>query len=155
MKTFKTNSLKKYLTATLLLAFFLVTAQNGKKLERIKALRVAYISNKLDLTSNEAEKFWPIFNDFDAKQFNLRLQKRILNLQLSSQNNNDFSEKEMNKLLEDSEKIEDETQLNRKNFVKKLKGIIAPQKIILLKQLEDEFKRELLSKIGQNKRIRD
>lgn len=155
MKTLKSNPLKKYLTAILLSVCFLVLGQNEKKIERIKALRIAYISNKLELTPNEAEKFWPLFNDFDAKQLDLRFQKRLSNVKLSGTRNATFSEQEMNKILDDSEKIEDELQSNRKNFVKKLQGIISPQKIILLKQLEDEFKRELLNKIKQNKRMRD
>jgi len=155
VKTLKSNPLKKYLTAILLSVCFLVLGQNEKKIERIKALRIAYISNKLELTPNEAEKFWPLFNDFDAKQLDLRFQKRLSNVKLSGTRNATFSEQEMNKILDDSEKIEDELQSNRKNFVKKLQGIISPQKIILLKQLEDEFKRELLNKIKQNKRMRD
>ena len=33
----------------------------------MKALKTAHITDQLDLTSAEAEKFWPIYNEFDAK----------------------------------------------------------------------------------------
>lgn len=35
--------------------------------ERIKALKVAYITKELNLTSAEAEKFWPVYNDYFAE----------------------------------------------------------------------------------------
>ena len=36
--------------------------KKDKKFEKLKALKTGYISNELNLTSNEAEKFWPIYN---------------------------------------------------------------------------------------------
>lgn len=146
--------MKNYLTLVVLLIFSVAIAQNDKKLDRIKALRVAYISNKLELTKEEAEKFWPVFNTFDDKQLDLRIQKRILTFKLQKQNSTINSEKEMSAILDESEKIEDEMQSNRKTFVKNLKGIISPQKIILLKRLEIEFKQELINKIKDKKAMR-
>ena len=75
----KTSKMKKIIT---LLLVFVCTISFGqdfeRKAERVKALRVAFISSKLDLTSQEAEKFWPIFNKFDEKQIVLHKQKRQL-----------------------------------------------------------------------------
>lgn len=147
--------MKKIIAVLALFICLISFGQNDKKLDRIKALRVAYIANKLELSLTEAEKFWPVFNAFDEKQLNLRLQKRILTLQLQKENLESNSEKEMSKILDESEKIEDALQTNRKTFVKNLKDIISPQKIILLKQLEAEFKQELLNKIKQKGRNRD
>ena len=33
--------------------------------EKIKALKIAFITEELNLTSNEAEKFWPVYNKYD------------------------------------------------------------------------------------------
>ena len=35
-----------------------------EKNERIEALKVAYITKQLQLTSQEAEKFWPVYKDY-------------------------------------------------------------------------------------------
>jgi hypothetical protein len=78
--------MKKYIFLILFLITTFSYGQNGKKLERIKALRIAYISNKLNLTSEEAEKFWPVFNTFDTKQFDLRSKKKKLMLRLKPEN---------------------------------------------------------------------
>ncbi len=41
--------------------------QNGKRQEKIKALYVAYITQQLSLTPDEAQKFWPIHGQYDAE----------------------------------------------------------------------------------------
>ena len=73
MKTIK-------LITILLFCFSIGTvAQPGsrfkEKKEQIKSLKVAFITNELNLTPDEAAKFWPIFNAFDAKQTELRQEK--------------------------------------------------------------------------------
>ena len=38
-----------------------------KKLENIEALKVAFISKELDLTPDEAQKFWPVYNQYSKE----------------------------------------------------------------------------------------
>src|ERR1700754_640301 len=38
-----------------------------KKSERIDALKIAFITEKLDLTSKEASGFWPVYNEYSAE----------------------------------------------------------------------------------------
>ena len=45
------------------------------KNEKIKSLKIAHITKTLDLTTSEAEKFWPIYNTFENKQMGLRMFK--------------------------------------------------------------------------------
>jgi hypothetical protein len=40
---------------------------NPKKEERIKALYVAYITRELNLTPDEAQKFWPVHAQYEAE----------------------------------------------------------------------------------------
>ena len=141
----KTPKMKK--TVTLLL-LFICTISFGqdfeKRAERVKALRVAFISSKLDLTSQEAEKFWPIFNKFDEKQIVLHKQKRQLMFKLKPENTAGISDSATLKLLNESENIDSDMQNNKRQFVKDLQGVISPQKILLLKKLDEDFKSTLL-----------
>ncbi|WP_309608349.1 sensor of ECF-type sigma factor [Flavobacterium sp.] len=144
--------MKKIITLLLIFISTFAFAQNDKKMERIKALRVAFISTKLDLSPEEAQKFWPIFNKFDEEQLELRKQNKLVMFKLKPQNAASVSSNEMDKLLEESELIEANLQNNRKQFVKNLKGVISPQKILQLKQLEDDFKSKLMQQIKNRKR---
>lgn len=123
-------------------------AQNDKfkdKRERIKAMKVAFLTSELDLTPNEAEKFWPLYNTFDDKQFELRHQKmkgyfkKMQNTELEK-----LSEKEAATLLNQIEDNEEDLFTLRKKFVASLKGILPPTKIIKLKRAEEDFSRKLL-----------
>ena len=44
-----------------------VPEEGPKKQEKIKALYVAYITQQLNLTEAEAQKFWPVHAEFDAE----------------------------------------------------------------------------------------
>ena len=147
--------MKKYTLIILFLISAFSYSQNTRKLERIKVLRIAYISNKLELSPVEAEKFWPVFNAFDTRQFDLRLKKKQLMFKLKPENSITFSDLEMKNLLYESEDLDNELQLNRKTFVKNLQGIISPQKILILKQLEEDFKNEILKQIKNRRQKRN
>jgi hypothetical protein len=141
----KTYLMKKII---ILLSLFICTISFGqdfeRRAERVKALRVAFISNKLDLTSQEAEKFWPIFNKFSDSQTNLHKQKRQLMLKLRPENTVGMSDSATLKLLNESENIDAELENKKRQFVKDLQGVISPQKILLLKKLDEDFKSTLL-----------
>jgi len=77
-KEIKNTQMKLY-TTLLFLCFglFLGMAQDrnfGKKnKEKIKALKIAYFTDNLNLTEKEAQQFWPIYNSYDDKNHELRV----------------------------------------------------------------------------------
>ncbi|MGH2666289.1 sensor of ECF-type sigma factor [Flavobacterium sp.] len=160
-KQYKNNSTllsgKKIIPLLLLVLSCGVFAQNtDKRVERIKALRIAFISDKLDLSTEEAQKFWPVFNQFDDKQMELQRQKKQLLFKLRHENISALTDKETAKLMEQDEQLETEIQNNRRQLAKDLQGIIPNQKILMLKQLEIEFKNKLLQQMkNRNKRFRN
>lgn len=71
------------------------TIQNPKKEEKIKALYVAYISQQLALTADEAQKFWPVHSQYEAELKNVNVnnsneierQQAVLNVKKKYQGN--------------------------------------------------------------------
>lgn len=116
-----------------------------EKKEKIKALKVAFFTTELDLTTNEAEKFWPIYNTFDDKQFELRHQKmRAFMKRMSDGSLDRITEKEANSFLVQMEDTEEELFLLRKRFTQNLRKILPSVKIIKLRKAEEDFNRKLL-----------
>ena len=74
MKT--ANHIFKYIFVLLILSSASSFAQKNAGFERIKAQKVAYITDELDLTPQEAEKFWPIYNSYDKTLYQLRVLDR-------------------------------------------------------------------------------
>lgn len=145
--------MKKFLTLLLLALSVSAFAQDRKeeRIARIKALKVAYISDRLDLKPEEAEKFWPVFNQFEERQLELHKQKRQLMKKLNPENTKELSDKETAALMEQDDQLETEIQNNKKKLVKDLQGVIPNQKILMLKQLEIEFKHKLLEQMKNHK----
>ncbi len=133
-----------------------VIAQDGpiirKKKEQIKALKVAFITNELALTSDEATKFWPLFNTFEEKQQEIKKQKLKGYLKRVDDGSFDnLSEKEATTMLAQMESTEDELYQLKKKFISNLKGIISPIKILKLKKAEENFNRKLLQQYRDRK----
>lgn len=128
--------------------------QNPKK-EKVKALKVAYLTNNLSLTATEAEKFWPIYNAYDEKQFELRHEKmKMLKERLDAEAVDNLSDKQALAMINQIESVEDDLYQNRKKFITSLKAVLSPVKILKLKKAEDDFNKSLLRQY-KNKGKRD
>ncbi|MDQ6757613.1 MAG: hypothetical protein M3004_11835 [Bacteroidota bacterium] len=56
------------LIITIFFNFSFSYAQNeGPKGEKIQALKIAFITQKLNLTADEAQKFWPVYNQYEKE----------------------------------------------------------------------------------------
>ena len=137
----------KLLTLLLLIITSLTFAQprfNQKK-EQIKALKIAYITDELQLTTEEATKFWPLFNAYEEKQKKFR-KERIRSYMDQNDNGNidKMTEKEATSVLNEIENSEEDAFKNRKKFVASLKTILSATKILKLKKAEEGFNKKLL-----------
>jgi len=144
------------ITILFLLFSFSIFAQNGRllreKKEQIKAMKVAFITNELNLTPEEATKFWPLFNAFEEKQQEIRRQKLKNYLdRLDDDAFDNLSEKEATTMLAQMESTEDELYQAKKKFVASLKGVISPIKILKLKKAEENFNKKLLQQYRDKK----
>jgi Spy/CpxP family protein refolding chaperone len=125
-------------------------AQPGKirekmqqKKEQVKSMKIAFITTELNLTPDEAAKFWPLFNEFEEKQREIR-QEKIKNYIDRAQSSEKLSEKEALALLNQMESAEEELHQLRKKFIVNLKGILPASKILKLKKAEEQFSKKLL-----------
>lgn len=126
-------------------SFFAQGESMKDKKEQIKALKAAFFTTELNLTTNEAERFWPIYNTFDDKQFELRHQKMKTYVRRMNDGSLDqITEKEANTFLAQIEDTEEELFLLRKTFMQNVKKILPAVKIVKLKKAEEDFNRKLL-----------
>lgn len=123
-----------------------------EKKEHIKALKVAFITTELNLTPEEAAKFWPLFNSFEDKQQEIKKQKLKAYLERTDNNSIDnLSEKEAVALLTQMENTEDDLYQLKKKFISNLKGVLPSTKILKLKKAEEQFSKKLLQQYRDKK----
>jgi len=125
--------------------------QQGKRptKEKIKALKIAHITNKLDLSSEEAQKFWPIYNKFEAKMEGFHKERRMESEKHKIEGK--LSDKEL-EVLVDNHLVMEQKELDvKKTYHTKFKAILPIQKIAKLYRAERSFKRNLLKKMRVKK----
>jgi Skp family chaperone for outer membrane proteins len=147
--------MKKIITLIVVLFSIISIAQpNKEKIEKVKALKVAYITKELSITSAEAEKFWPIYNAYDEKQFDLRHTKmRTIMKKYKDDGLDKMNDKEAATILSEMESIDEELLTLRKKFVKDAKEVIGAKKVLQLKKAEEEFTRNLFKQYrGRDKK---
>ncbi|MDT0557309.1 sensor of ECF-type sigma factor [Ichthyenterobacterium sp. W332] len=130
----------------MLLSFTAFAQPGGEKMrERIKAQKATFITNQLNLTSDEAQQFWPVYNAFEDKVEGLR--KSDFKSIRQSLKNGSLSDADAQKALDNYLITEAQLLDAKKQLVSDLKNILSPQKIIKLKMAEDAFNRQLLDKL--------
>ncbi|WP_025741676.1 hypothetical protein [Aquimarina pacifica] len=142
-----------------LISFVFITigafAQNmsGAK-EKIKAYKVAYITEHLNLTSSEAERFWPIYNKHQEIINNFKKQRRqiIRSLKETSQNSSDLSNERVSELLNNYLDAEEKKNESQETSITQLRKIISDKKVIQLIKIESDFNKRILDKIRERKR---
>lgn len=113
--------------------------------QKIKAAHAAYITERLGLSSDEAEKFWPVYREYAQKRQEIRQQFR--DAKRSGKN-----EKE---LLDLDFKVKQQELDLEKDYSGKFQKVISPQKVMNLRQAEGDFRKLLLRQIQQRQMQRD
>ncbi len=117
--------------------------------DRIKSLKVAYITSKLDLTTEESQAFWPVYNEYEDKQEAIRKETE-LNGKLDA-----LSDEELEQaILRTFEREERLLELKREYF-EHFKDILSIRKIALLKQAEVAFNKELVRRLSELQQRRE
>jgi Spy/CpxP family protein refolding chaperone len=141
--------INKIITLVVVLISITSFGQNSKsnkeKREQLKAMKIAFITTELALTSEEATKFWPIYNAYEDKQQEIRKQKLKGYIdRMDDESLNKLTDKEASAILVQMESTEDELHQAKKKLINSLKGVISPVKILKLKKAEEDFNRKLL-----------
>lgn len=105
-------------------ATYLARAQ-GNRGEKIEALKIAFITEKLQLTSSEAKQFWPVYNSYE---------KEIQELRNSGRGGD---------VLENEEKL----LAIRKKYKPSFEKILGPTKMNQLFQVEKDFRNLLIKRL--------
>lgn len=143
-----------FLNTILIISIFIffgmdVVAQHDghchKRREKIVAYKIAYITEKLSLTPAEAQKFWPLYNEFQEKAKTLRETCEFMPMHKANVDN--LSEKEMEDIME--KHIQRELQMAelKKEYHEKYKKVLPVKKLFLYYNAEREFKTVLIKQL--------
>jgi hypothetical protein len=146
-------------TRILLTLFLLISissfAQEGEmspaKQEKIKSMKIAFITDRVALTPEEAEKFWPIYNEYTAEVEKIQKGKKGTRGPGVYDTIDKLTDKEVEAHIDNSFTAEQQLLDLKKKYYQKYKSILSVKKIAKLYQAEEQFKRELIKKIKGEK----
>ena len=133
-----------------LFASFVIYGQ-GQGREKIRTLKVAFITERLSLTSEEAQVFWPIYNEHEKSTQRIRRTERV-EIQSKLMDMDLLTNAEANQLLDQLIVLEQEKQELHIEFLDRISQVISPKKTLLLIKAEEDFKRRLLREMQQRRR---
>jgi hypothetical protein len=119
---------------------------NNDKREKIEALKVSYLTEKMNLTPEEAQKFWPVYNQYKADMKTLKKDKRALAAD-SKESFETMSDSEITALVDQKLVIDQKALDLKKKYHVEFKKVLPIKKVALLYKAEDQFKRELLKQM--------
>ncbi|MCR9084330.1 MAG: hypothetical protein NXH89_18015 [Cyclobacteriaceae bacterium] len=122
--------------------------RRGIDRERLEAARIAFITTRLDLSPEQAEKFWPIFNEFNEQREEKLKQIASLNPRSSTES---ISKEEAQRLIKQRFELQRELIEDEEAFVQKAATVISYQQILQLNSINREFARSIYQRQRDNR----
>ncbi len=141
--------MKNLIFTLILLTSYSIFSQESKS-DKVEAMKVGFITNKLELTAKEAQTFWPIYNEYSSKMDKLRKSKKSDFNELKNKVEN-LSDKELETFINEVFNSKQKELDLQKEYYEKYAKVLPIKKVALLYQAENQFKRELLRKIKEKK----
>ena len=148
--------MKRFLIITILLIsiFGTVAAQppaddDDERGDRVEAAKVAYITSKLELNTQQAQQFWPVYNEFEAAKKKIRKQLKQLRADNMLLNG---SEDQMKADIKKMFALRQEELDLEKAYVEKFLKVITARQLAEFYRAEKEFTKMLLKRLGGKRR---
>jgi Spy/CpxP family protein refolding chaperone len=123
---------------------------DGPDRKQIEADRVGVYTRILNLTTAEAQRFWPIFNEYQDELNKNRDMMRDKRKAIAT-NFDKMSDAEVEKAIDEFTAIAQRELDIRKKYIVEFKKVLPVKKVILLQKAEMEFKRELLHRFKERR----
>ena len=151
--------MKKNLLTSLLLFFIAITAsaqeqQKGRphfSPEEFQAKQKAYITEKAELSPEEAEAFFPLFFELQKKKFDL---ERGARKDFRKERNAQLSEEECRQFVYNMADVKIEIAKLEREYTDKYLDVLPPSKVRRVQHAEASFQRDLMKKMTEHRKAK-
>ncbi|MEC3878660.1 hypothetical protein [Parapedobacter sp. 10938] len=142
----------------LLLPVTIAVAQESRaeRFERIEAEKIAFITKALNLTPSEAQKFFPVYNQYHKEIYKLKQERRSTRrLSGKSELKNNaipgasFNRTDRDVLAFDAKELE-----VKKTYRKRFAAVVGQARASRFFEVEEEFRNYLLRELQERRRDR-
>jgi len=118
--------------------------------ERIKAMKIAFITDRVQLTAEEAEKFWPVYNEYSNKKDKTLEELKSLSRHFIK-NKDEISDEELEEMLDKYIQLQKAESELLSSYHQKFEEILPAHKVMALYIAEVQFRNFLLQRIREHR----
>lgn len=148
MNNYKFQTMRRFIIVILimpLIPFMRIAAQNPN-LEKLNDYKIAFFTRRMSFSSSEAEKFWPVYNQYQDKKNKILVERNSI-IKDYNKNGNSLSDKQLTELGDKLVSTIAEESSLAVTFHQQLKKILTPAKVIKFYQVENQYKIQLLNEL--------
>ena len=119
--------------------------------EAIDAFRIAFFTKRLSLTSEEAQRFWPVYNAYTDALDGLRREGRLKQQRMRDMYFDNGSEAEIERLTDEYIALKRREYELAETYHARFKTVLPIRKVVMLYKAEQDFKRELLLELQRRR----
>ncbi len=119
-------------------------AKPRMEMERLESAKIGFLTQKLDLSPREAEKFWPVYNQYQ-KELRALAKERMAERKADQQ---ESADERLNEQME----MESRMLEIRKKYTREFSKVISSEKVLHLYEAEKEFRRELIKRLQERRK---
>ncbi len=143
--------MKKILLLLILITSFNISFAQDHRREEIESFRVAYFTRQVGLNTDEAKKFWPVYNEMQEEIQKLQRERRMRHRNGREVHEN-LSDAELEKMINEEFNSRQKELDIEKKYHERYKEILPMKKLAQYYRAQEGFKRELLKKIQSERR---
>ncbi len=123
-----------------------LAAQNQQAKEKIESARIGFITERLGLTPDQAERFWPLYNEYRQRNQDASRSYQQFKAGLDPDGP---SEEESRRLVELELALKQQRLDLEKEYSKRMLDVISTQQVASLREAERDFRGILLRRLQQ------
>ena len=123
-----------------------VFAQNPEAKEKIESARIGFITERLGLTPDQAERFWPLYKEYRTRNVDAATRYRQFRAGVDV---NELTEDQSRRLVEMELEVKQQRLDLEREYSKKMLDVITTQQVASLRKAEKDFRGILLRRLQQ------
>ena len=116
--------------------------------EKIEARKIALISQKLELTPEQAERFWPIYREWSQQRMDIA---REFNSARKDFDPKTATEEETRQMLDMGLRVKEQRLQLERDYSERMRNVISDRQLLNLRRAEEDFKQMLLKRMRERR----
>lgn len=146
--------MKKYVMLLFTLSALQLVAQDtepdmAKNKEKMRAYKIGFITDKLELTSKESVVFWPVYHEFEDQMHEIKTKHH--HLTKTYKQTDSKSDAVCDKFITQQISLRQQEVDLIKKYTDEFKKVLPLQKVATLLTLEQQFKQEMMKRVQERR----